>query len=108
MTEKYQISKKELINNCLEVILIINNDIKNFSYLFCGCNSLLFLSDKFSELNMSNVTDIQCMFACSTSLKSLPDISQWDISKVTKIKKLFYDCFSLRSFQIYQNGILQI
>ena len=35
------------------------------------------------------------MFSGCKSLVSLPDISNWDISKVTSLKGVFYGCKSL-------------
>ena len=40
---------------------------------------------------------MQCMFARCSSLKSLPDISKWNTSKITNISHIFYGCSSLIS-----------
>jgi surface protein len=47
---------------------------------------------------IENVIDMSEMFSNCVSLKYLPDISQWDTSKVTNMNKMFYNCFSLKSF----------
>ena len=42
------------------------------------------------------------MFYDCKSLTSLPDISKWDISKVTSMKAMFYGCV-LKSFPNISN-----
>ena len=39
-------------------------------------------------------------------LLGLPDISKWDISKVTNISKIFYECNSIKSLPNISNWIL--
>ena len=38
---------------------------------------------------------IVCFYKCS-SLIELPDISDWDLSKVTSMKELFFGCKSIK------------
>ena len=38
------------------------------------------------------------MFCECFSLKSLPDITEWDFSHVKKMRNMFYKCLSLTSF----------
>ena len=38
------------------------------------------------------------MFAHCSSLKSLPDITNWNLIKVATMKYMFYNCFSLSIF----------
>ena len=42
-----------------------------------------------------NVTDLTGMFYLCSSLKTMPDISKWNTSKVTSISYLFDGCTSL-------------
>ena len=41
------------------------------------------------------------MFAWCISLSYLPDISKWDISKVTDLSYMFQRCFSLSSISYF-------
>ena len=38
------------------------------------------------------------MFFQCESLIELPDISKWNINKVSNMKSMFYNCYSLSSF----------
>ena len=114
---------KSLNENKKEIQIILKgiNNINDFSYMFCGCKSLISLPD-ISKLNTSNitsmaymfygcsslkninsikkfktnnVTDMSYMFSGCSSLKYLPDISIWDTSNLLKINHMFENCFSL-------------
>ena len=50
-----------------------------------------------SKWNINNVTDMSGLFSECSSLEFLPNISKWNISKVRKIEKLFMNCSSLLS-----------
>ena len=39
-----------------------------------------------------NVKNMSEMFSIFNSLKSLPDISQWNTSNVTDMSRMFYEC----------------
>ena len=43
------------------------------------------------------------MFYICKSFVSLPDISYWDVNKVTNMKAMFYGCQSLQSFPDISN-----
>ena len=58
------------------------------SEMFSGCNSLKSLPD-ISKWDISNVTDMRDMFNECNSLISLPDLSKWNISKVSKRDNIF-------------------
>ena len=47
-----------------------------------------------SDWNVSNVKTMNCMFAFCDELKSVGDISKWDVSKVTNMSFMFCDCYS--------------
>ena len=64
------IKKNEKIN----IILIEKEYIKDISYIFYECSSLLSLPD-ISKWNTNNVNNMSYMFSGCSSLKSLPDIS---------------------------------
>ena len=61
------------------------------SNMFNECLSLKSIPD-ISNWNTSKVKDISQMFSCCSSLSSIPDISKWDISNVTNKKDIFYKC----------------
>ena len=47
-----------------------------------------------SDWDVSNVTDMDRMFLNCIELESVGDISNWDVSNVTDISGMFYDCAS--------------
>ena len=86
--------------------MIFKEDIVDISNIFDGCTSLISISDNISKWNISKVTKMNRLFNQCISLESLPDISQWDTSNVTTIERLFNQCYSLKSLKILVNGIL--
>ena len=50
-----------------------------------------------SDWNVSNVTDMSGMFYDCTKLKSIGDLSKWDVSKVENMERTFYCCYELES-----------
>ena len=58
------------------------------------CFSLKSLPD-ISNWNTSKITNMTRIFYNCSSLKSLPDISKWNTNNVTDISSLFYNCYSL-------------
>ena len=82
--------------NILEIKLIETETITDMSRMFSCCNSLKSLPD-ISEWDTKNVTNISYMFSGCISLKSLPDISKWDTKNVTNMSYMFDNCNSLKS-----------
>jgi len=78
----------------IEIKLVENEKITDFSYLFHSC-SFLFKFD--CCWDFSNITNISSMFQGCKALSDLPDISKWNISNVKDMKCLFYECNSLKS-----------
>ena len=85
------------------------NDIKNkgllsylqiyvtkMNYMFLRCNSLISLPD-LSNWNISKVKSLSGLFFDCSSLISLPDISKWNTSNVKDMSFIFYQCKSLIS-----------
>ena len=68
----------------------------NMNCLFAGCSSLKELPN-ISEWKITNVNNISGLFLDCSSLKYLPDISIWDTSNIKNISNLFYGCSSLIS-----------
>ena len=86
----YNISSLKEDSEILTINLIGFQNIKDLSYMFCGCLSLYSLLDS-SEFYLENITNISHMFTCCENLISLPDMSKLDISNVTSL--------------VFQNGI---
>ena len=72
------------------------NKIKNISFMFSGCISLISLPN-LSEWDISNVTMLNSLFNCCSKLISIPDISKWDTSNVKRMDHMFNGCNSLKS-----------
>jgi len=84
----YDIEKLEE-NGMLEIKLKGINNIKNMSFMFCGCLSLLSLPD-ISKWNIYNVTNIGYIFCGCLSLTELADISKWNIINVTNMSTRYF------------------
>jgi len=76
--------------------------IQNISYMFAGCIFLISLPE-LSQWNISKSTDKSDLFSHCCSLKSLPDISKWDISDVKEMYYVFSKCNSLKSLPDISN-----
>jgi surface protein len=66
--------------------------------MFYGCSSLKSLPD-ISKWNISQkkLDDLSYMFYGCSSLKSIPDISTWDFSTVKYMNNMFEGCSSLKT-----------
>jgi len=71
-------------------------NITDMHDMFSGCSSLKSLPD-ISKWNISNATNLSGMFSECISLSSLPNISRWNISNVTNISYMFRGCASFSS-----------
>jgi len=80
----------------LQIKLEDINNIRNMSYMFSNCTSLISLPD-ISEMNTNNITDMSYMFRNCSSLSSLSNISKWNTKNVTNMSGMFCDCSSLSS-----------
>ena len=78
----------------IEIKLVENEKITDFSNLFHSC-LLLFKFD--CCWDFANITNISSMFQGCKSLSELSDISKWNISNVNDMKWLFYECNSMNS-----------
>ena len=72
-------------------------NITDMRYMFYRCSSLKILPD-ISNWDTRNVTNMDFMFYDCSSLSSIPDISKWNTRNVTRMKYMFYKCSSLSSF----------
>ena len=59
--------------------------------MFYGCRALRSFPD-FSNWDTSKVINMSAMFQGCTSVTSLPDISKWDTSCVNNMSYMFYEC----------------
>jgi surface protein len=87
------LKKKE---KTLEIKLKIKRDLKDISFMFSDCSSLISISNSISW-KTENVLSIRGMFAGCTELKALPDLSLIDTSKVKNMRGIFAGCESLTS-----------
>ena len=90
---------KEFIYYCeYPRYLIKKGDISIYklSYMFYGCSSLVSISD-ISQFDISKCKDISGIFELCTSLETLSDISNWDTHEVVNISRIFADCSKLQS-----------
>ena len=79
-----------------ELIKFFLSQIYNMDSLFAGCSSLKCLPD-ISKWDMKKTTSINYMFGGCTSLISLPDISNWNTQNISNMGGLFSNCSSLKS-----------
>ena len=56
--------------------------------MFQYCSSLESLPD-ISKWNISKVTNMNCLFKGCSSLKILPDVSSWNLENVVEKKEMF-------------------
>ena len=89
-------------NNLLKKIPEKKNNIIAFTEMFYGCISLKSLPD-LSKWDTSKVTDMSGMFTHCRSLTSFPSISNWDTSNVKSICGMFAHCSSLESLPDISN-----
>ena len=61
------------------------------SSMFQNCSSLTSLPD-ISKWNITKVTDISYLFNKCSKLKKLPDISKWNTENVINMSYLFNEC----------------
>ena len=90
-----------LFNQC-EHLKMVNlsgidtSNVTDFSGMFISCPSLE--SVNLSGLNTSKAKSMECMFA-GTGLSEI-DLSQFDTSNVTTMRRMFYDCPNLQSVDL--------
>ena len=92
----------DLMNKKLQIKLKGINKIKNCSFMFCGCISIISLSD-ISNWDTKNVTNMENMFFLCYCLENISDISKWNTDKVINMGYMFYQCISLSSLPEISN-----
>ena len=73
------------------------SNVTNMNGMFAVCSSLTSLD--LSNFNTSNVTDMNSMFLNCDGLTSL-DVSNFNTSKVTEMAGMFYGCYGLTSLDV--------
>ena len=68
-------------------------EIKSIECIFSNCSSLKSLPD-ISIWNINKVKSLYRMFFGCNSLISLPDLSKWNTIYVYSMNNMFYECFS--------------
>ena len=81
---------------------LISNKVTDMSHMFSGCYSLKSLPDM-SNWNTKNVTNMSYMFCGCESLISLPDISNWDTRNIIDMSRMFERCNFLIAFPDISN-----
>ena len=76
------------------------NNVNSMKFMFYKCSSLISFPDitKLKRITFHKI-DFTSMFDECYSLKSIPNISKWNISNVLFMDKMFLKCISLRSFR---------
>ena len=75
---------------------------KYMSFMFYGCSSLKSLPD-ICNWNIDDVSDMDSLFYGCSSLISLPDLTNWNTQNVSYMGKMFYECSSLISLPNISN-----
>ena len=73
-----------------------NNNISDMSGIFYNCSSLKSLPD-ISNWYTKNITNMSTLFYNCSSLISLPDISKWNTKSLINMGGIFSGCSSLKS-----------
>ena len=89
-------------NQNIEIKLRWENEIHDLSYMFCGCISLISVSN-FSSLNTDNVINMSAMFSGCKNLVSISDIGNLNTKNVQNMSGIFYKCKSLKSLPNISN-----
>ena len=72
------------------------SNIENMNWMFADCEKLESIGD-ISNWNVSNVKYMGNMFKLCYMLKSIGDLSKWKVSNVENMQWMFYGCTSLKS-----------
>jgi len=74
-----------------------NKEIKDCSYMFCGCSNLAKID--LSYFDTKNVTNMSYMFYGCSNLTNL-DLSSFVTKNVINMRYMFYDCFNLTNLDL--------
>ena len=96
LTEKFNLENYKKGEKLLEIKLKVFRDMKDISFMFSDCTSLVSIS-KLISWNTENIISMKGMFAGCTSLVSIPDLSSFKTNKVKNFRGIFAGCESLVS-----------
>ncbi len=97
---KYKFDQKKK-ERYIKVELFGDYRIRNLSSMFNNCNSLCSIDT--SDWDVSNVTDMNKMFSCCHALKSLTGLNNWDTSNVKDMSSMFFECCNLKCLSDISN-----
>ena len=100
LCEKYKIPEEPKDGN-LKIILVKEKPIENVSEMFNQCKDLLSLQS-FNQWTMDKVTNMKKMFYECISLK-LIDLNGWNTSQVKDFSYMFYSCQNLEIIEGLNN-----
>ena len=85
-----------VFNNCMKLKSLKNfnfsaEGVESFNNLFHNCSSLKTLPD-ISGWDMRNAKTLKGMFSGCRNLESLPDISKWNLENVVNMEEMFAGC----------------
>ena len=88
---------EKIINKNDELVIKLKRtgEMTNLSDMFNNCESLKSLPD-ICNFNTSNIINMSGMFRGCTSLCEMSDISKWDTSNVKDMSEMFHSCISLK------------
>ena len=82
---------------CLELSNFNTENVKDMSWMFCGCMNLSYLD--VTSLKTDNVTNMLAMFYGCYALKSL-DVSHFNTGNVIDMHGMFFECTSLTQLDV--------
>ena len=129
LTEYFDLDNYKKNEKILEIKLKIHRDMKDISFMFSDCSSLISVSKELSWnteaiismkgmfagctslisppdlslINTNKVKNFRGIFAGCESLISLPDISKWKTDNVTDMQYMFNNCYSLQTLPDISN-----
>ena len=84
-----------------EVVIKFKNNIKNFSYMFYGCDKIDEID--FSEFKMKTIINMENMFSLCYNLKNI-DLSPMNTRDVENMKNMFFKCINLEYIKVKDFG----
>lgn len=100
--QKYQLKKEHIFSKegLTTVNFIVNQNAKisEMRLMFFRCENLI--SVNLSELDMSNVKNINCCFGFCELLNDIGDLSLWNCKKIKEIIGMFINCASLTEINL--------
>ena len=92
-------------DNVSKISIIIDYQIKSFSYLLfnCGCIE----SIDFKKFYRNNVINMSLMFSGCSSLKEL-NLNNFNTNNVTNMRSMFSGCSSLKELNLYNFNTINV